>query len=94
MATEKSVTMGKRLKAWRKRVGLSQDGAAKRLGTSQRTWAAWEMDGTTPEVDYCEAIEDLTGGEVAVSDWARARRNKRRRDGAGAGIVAEQRKAS
>lgn len=88
MATEKNAAMGKRLKAWRKRLGISQEGAAKRLGTSQRTWAAWEL-GSTPEVDYCEALEDLTGGEISISDWVESRRKKRRSD-----AVLEQAKAS
>lgn len=73
------MTNGEKLRAWRERVGLSQDQAAKRVGTVQRTWAGWEKS-TTPEVDYCEQIQELTGGEVSTKDWARSRRRKRRNE--------------
>lgn len=69
---------GEKLRLWRERNGLSQEKAAKRIGAKQRTWASWEKDGATPEVDFAEAIERLTGGEVAIGDWVRSRRRKRR----------------
>ncbi len=56
---------------------LSQDAAAKRLGTKQRTWADWEVEKYFPEVDFAEDIERLTGKSVRVTHWARACRAKR-----------------
>ncbi len=68
---------GEKLRAWRVAAGLSQAKAADRVGTKQRTWAQWES-GTTPEIDFAESLERLTDGEVAMRDWARSRRRKRR----------------
>jgi len=75
------MTTGEKLRNWRNREGLSQDQAAKKVGTTQRTWGAWE-DGSTPEADFIESIEKLTGGAVAFRDRARSRRKKRREDAA------------
>ncbi len=74
------MTNGEKLRAWRERAGLSQDKAARRVGTSQRTWGAWEANGTTPEIDYADAIEKLTGGAVQMRDWVKSRRKKRREE--------------
>jgi transcriptional regulator with XRE-family HTH domain len=75
------MTTGGRLRAWRIRAGLSQEQAAERVGTTQRTWGAWEI-GSTPEADFIEAIEKLTSGSITFRDWARSRRKKRRDDAA------------
>jgi transcriptional regulator with XRE-family HTH domain len=72
------MTNGARLREWRESMGLSQEEAARRIGAKQRTWAGWETFGTTPEVDYCEAIEALTKGIITMRDWARSRRRTRR----------------
>jgi transcriptional regulator with XRE-family HTH domain len=69
--------VGQRLRQWRTKVGISQKVAAEQIGTDQRVWASWEA-GTTPEVDYTEAIERLTKGAVTIRDWVRERRKKRR----------------
>lgn len=74
---------GERLRAWRQKAGLSQEQAAKKVGTTQRSWGAWETD-TTPEIDFAEAIEKLTRGEITMRDWSRCRRKKRREDAASA----------
>jgi transcriptional regulator with XRE-family HTH domain len=71
------MTMGERLRNWRLKTGLSQDQAAKAVGTNQGTWKAWEL-GSTPEADYIEAIERLTKGAVSFHGWAKDRRRKRR----------------
>lgn len=72
-------TVGGRLRAWRERQkpALSQERAAELVGAPQRTWADWELGGKTPEIDYAEAIERLTGGKIRMRDWARGRRAKR-----------------
>ena len=69
--------VGQRLRQWRTKVGSSQKVAAEQIGTDQRGWASW-VAGTTPEVDYTEAIERLTKGAVTIRDWVRERRKKRR----------------
>lgn len=73
------MTMGERLKGWRTKNGLSQRVAAEKVGTGQRTWADWET-GTTPEVDYLEALEKLTDGAVTIKGWAKERRAERTTD--------------
>jgi transcriptional regulator with XRE-family HTH domain len=70
--------VGEKLRVWREKVGLSQDEAARRVGTSQRTWGAWEANGTTPEIDFAEAIEKMTNGGISMRDWARGRRRRRK----------------
>lgn len=74
------MTTGEKLRAWRAKRGISQASAAALVGTTQRTWGQWESDGTTPEIDYCDAIEKLTSGAVTMKDWARSRRKQRRGD--------------
>lgn len=89
------MTTGERLRNWRKKAGLSQDQAAKLVGTIQATWRAWES-GSTPEADYIEALEKLTKGAVSFSGWARDRRKKRRVDAApesGTDVTAQAAKA-
>lgn len=74
------MTNGEKLRAWRDRSGISQADAAEKIGTKQRTWASWETDGTTPEIDFAEALEKLTTGAVTMRDWVRSRRKKRNED--------------
>ncbi len=76
------MTNGEKLRIWRERAGLSQADAAEKIGTKQRTWAQWESEGTTPEIDFAEALEKLTGGAVTMRDWVRSRRKKRRDEAA------------
>jgi transcriptional regulator with XRE-family HTH domain len=68
---------GERLRIWRDSKGLSQQEAAKLVRTKQRTWASWEHDGATPEIDFAEDLERVTDGFVAMRDWARSRRRQR-----------------
>lgn len=71
------MTTGERLRSWRVKAGLSQEQAAKTVGTTQATWKAWER-GSTPEADYIEALERLTKGAISFRGWARDRKKKRR----------------
>jgi transcriptional regulator with XRE-family HTH domain len=72
------MTTGKKLRAWRIEAGLSQEEAASKIGTAQRTWGQWECDETTPEVDYAVDIQQMTNGAVTVLDLARDRRRRRK----------------
>ena len=91
------MTTGERLRIWRTKAGLSQEQAAKTVGTNQATWKAWER-GSTPEADYIEAIERLTKGTVSFHSWAKDRRRKRREAAAptesGTDVTATTAKAS
>ena len=71
---------GAKLRDWRHGAGLSEAKAAELVGCTQRTWHDWEAKGKTPEVDFAEAIERVTGGIVSIRDWVMSRRRKRARD--------------
>ncbi len=82
------MTTGKKLRAWRDAAGLSQEEAAKRIGTGQRTWGQWELEESTPEVDYAAELERMTAGAVTVLDWAKSRRRQRKKTRAAKAKVA------
>ena len=46
-----SVTLGQRIQAERKRLGLSQEGLGEALGVTRQAISKWEADGAVPEVD-------------------------------------------
>lgn len=62
---------GERLKTWRKsRVPkLSQAALGELLDVSDVSVCLWESDGKLPSVEYREAIERLTDGEVPADSW-------------------------
>lgn len=84
------MSTGGKLRAWRERSGLSQDQCAKRIGTGQRTWGQWELEESTPEVDYAAELEKMTDGAVTVLDWARSRRKQRKKSRAARAKVAAE----
>lgn len=49
MATQ-SIPTASEIKAIRKRLGLSQSEAARRVGVSWRTWARWEAGSKIPPI--------------------------------------------
>jgi transcriptional regulator with XRE-family HTH domain len=64
---------GKRLRAWRLKAGLTQDGCAKRVGVKQSAWAEWESGARTPREESLVEIERLTEGEVPASVFDKRR---------------------
>ncbi len=60
-----------RLVVWRRRKGLSQRGAARLAGVSQAAWQSYEDDTSTacPGVNAALAIQEITHGEIPVTEW-------------------------
>lgn len=56
-------SFGDRLRKVRRLDGASQADFAKRLGTNQKTYAAWELDATSPRnaVALAKRVEAMTG---------------------------------
>lgn len=52
-------TVGKRLRAERERLGLSQEDFGARCGVHRRTQVNYELDRRTPPFDYLDAIDGL-----------------------------------
>ena len=73
------MSTGEKLRAWRDRVGLSQQKAAEKVGTVQPAWRQWECGSRSPDIDFAAAIERVTDGEITMQDWARERRVQRAR---------------
>lgn len=66
---------GRRLAAWRSAQKdengkiLSQDAAAKRIGSSQSAWAGWEVGRNAPSSWFAKEIAKLTRGKVRADGW-------------------------
>ena len=75
---------GNSLKTWRDNAGLSQEGAAKRIQSTQATWGAWERGERVPDVVFAFALEKLTDRAVLAESWAVARPTSRIARGVGA----------
>lgn len=60
-----------RLVGWRQRKGLSQRAAAKLAGVSQAAWQSYEDDTSTscPGVNAALSIQEITKGEIPVTEW-------------------------
>lgn len=67
----------RKLAAWRKRQGLSQDAAGRRFGVSQGTWANWELGERAPDRTNAPELETFTGGEIRACDWPSSRKRRR-----------------
>ena len=55
---------GRKLKAWRKRQGLSQADASAKARVSQAAWSEYESGKSMPRVDVALRLEKLTDGAV------------------------------
>ena len=53
---EDSKTLGARIQAHRRRMGLSQEQLAERLGVSRQAVSKWELDESLPELDKALAL--------------------------------------
>ena len=61
--------VGRRLREWRERQGLTQAQAAEKIGVAQNTWSSLETGKRkrTPKATTLEALEALTG--IPVAAW-------------------------
>ena len=57
------------LKAWRTKLGLSQDDAANRVEVHQNTWSDWESGKKVPRTEKALEIHVLTDGECPIDAW-------------------------
>lgn len=55
--------LGNKLRAARKRVGISQEALARELGTHRRTVIAWEGGENAPSPAYARKLEQFFGAE-------------------------------
>lgn len=68
------MTVGEKIQAHRKRLGLSQEELGKRLCVSRQTVSLWEKDQTLPTIDnlmqlktvFCVSVDDLLDENEAV----------------------------
>lgn len=66
-----AMTPGKKLLAWRKKKGLTQQSAAALIGANQATWCEWEADRKLPRVEHAFGIQRVTRGAVKAHEWVR-----------------------
>lgn len=57
-------TMGQRIAAERKRLGISQEQLGEKTGVSRQAISKWEADGAVPEIDKLIALSRLFGVSV------------------------------
>lgn len=55
---------GRMLRSWRRRHGLTIEGAASRMSVTRQTYARWEGGRKPPGFDTWVRIDDITEGEV------------------------------
>jgi DNA-binding XRE family transcriptional regulator len=60
-----------KLRTWRRNNGLSQAGAAARIGVARRTWHLWENASTIPAPEHMARLVDLTEGAIEPNDFYR-----------------------
>lgn len=60
------MTLGQRIQAERKRLGLSQESLGEALGVTRQAISKWEADGAVPEVDKLVALSRLFHLPVGV----------------------------
>ncbi len=55
------MTLGQRIQAERRRLGLSQEGLGEALGVTRQAVSKWEADGAVPDTDKLIALSRLFG---------------------------------
>ena len=55
------LTLGQRIAAERKKLGLSQEALGEKMGVSRQAISKWESDGAVPEIDKLIAMSKLFG---------------------------------
>lgn len=58
------MTLGERIQYYRKKMGMSQETLAERLGVSRQAVSKWELNDSAPELDKLLAMADLFGCTV------------------------------
>lgn len=58
------MTMGQRIAAERKKLGISQEALGEKTGVSRQAISKWEADGAVPEIDKLIALSRLFGVSV------------------------------
>ena len=59
------VTLGKRIAANRKRLGLTQDQLAEKLGITAQAVSKWENDLSCPDISILPKLADIFGISVS-----------------------------
>jgi transcriptional regulator with XRE-family HTH domain len=62
------LTMGARLRSWRKAAGKTQKEAALMVGASQALWSEWEKGTRRPGVPTRDKIEAITK-VIKAAEW-------------------------
>ena len=76
-------TMGKRIAAFRKRRGLTQDQLAEQLGISAQAVSKWETDLSCPDIGLLPQLAEIL--EVSLDDLFGVEKRPGGYSGAGAG---------
>ena len=58
------VLFGARIAAWRKELGLTQEGLAEQLGVTNQAVSKWESDQCCPDITLLPALADLFGVSI------------------------------
>ena len=58
------ILFGVRIAAWRKELGLTQEGLAERLGVTNQAVSKWELDQCCPDITLFPALADLFGVSI------------------------------
>lgn len=53
------MTFGEKTQQLRKEKGLSQEALSEKLGVTRQTISKWELDQSTPELEYIAALSDI-----------------------------------
>ena len=62
-------TAAEKLSAWIAREGRKKAWIADQVGATSAMVSRWLRCGVVPDARYREALEEVTGGAVAASDW-------------------------
>ena len=68
------MSLGERIKALRRRAGLSQEQVAEQVGVSRQAVAKWESGERAPDLNNCAALAELY--HVTLDDLVRHDRAK------------------
>ena len=58
------MTIGEKIKSYRKQLGLSQDELGQKLLVSRQTISLWEKDQTVPTIDNLSRLREIFGVSV------------------------------
>ncbi len=61
--------LGKKIREWRRKYGISQEELAKRLGVTQQAVAYWESGKKHPKREIFKKLIKITNGEIKPEDY-------------------------